>query len=63
MYSVCLKNFNVFSLSQKLKDWGELGIQVYVKEQRLFLFNPTTDERLKEKSLKYCMFFLDKELV
>lgn len=32
-------NFNVFSLSQKFKDWGALGIQVYVKCQGLFTFN------------------------
>ena len=47
-------NFNVFSLSQKFKDWGALGIQVYVKCQGLFILMPTRHERLKEKFLKYC---------
>lgn len=49
-------------MSQKLKDCGAVGIQVYVKCQSLFIFNATRDERLKEKSLQYYMFFLDKEL-
>lgn len=49
-------------MSQKWKDWGALGIQVYVKCQGLFIFNATRDERLKEKSLEHSMFFSDKEL-
>lgn len=52
-----MKIFNVFNLPQKLKDWGELGIQEYEKCQGLFIFSATRDESLKEKSLKYCMSF------
>lgn len=62
LFFLLLKNFNGFSLPLKLKDWSALGIQEYVKCQDLFIFNAIRDEWLKEKSLKYYMFFLDKEL-
>lgn len=60
-FFLLLKNFNIFSLSQNLKDWYVVEIQLYVKCQGLLKFNATRDERLK-KSLKYCTFFMDKEL-
>lgn len=59
--SLLLKNFNIFSLSQNLEDSYVVEIQLYVKCQSLLKFNATRDERLK-KSLKYCTFFMDKEL-
>lgn len=61
-FFLLLKNFNIFSLSQNLKDWYILEIQLYVKCQGLLIFNATKDEILKKKSLKYCTFFMDKEL-
>lgn len=50
---------HVFSLSQKVNDR-------YIKKSSIlemlgaFIFNATKSERLKEKSLKYCVFFLFK---
>lgn len=62
VFFLLLKNFNIFSLSQNLKNWYVVEIQLYVKCQGLLKFNATTDERLKKKSLKYCTFFMDREL-
>lgn len=61
VFFLLLKNFNIFSLSQNLEDSYVVEIQLYVKCQSLLKFNATRDERLK-KSLKYCTFFMDKEL-
>lgn len=61
LFSITEKNFNIFSLSPNLKDLDVLEIQLHVKCQGLLIFNATRDERLK-KSLKYCTFFMDKEL-
>lgn len=61
IFSIAEK-FKCVQYVSKIKKTGALGIQVCVKCQGLFIFNATRDERLKEKSLKYCMFFSNKEL-
>lgn len=51
VFFLLLKNFNIFSLSQNLKNWYVVEIQLYVKCQDLLKFNATRDERLKKNPL------------
>lgn len=50
-FFLLLKNFNIFSLSQNLKDLYVLEIQLYVKCQGFLIFNATKDEIIKKNPL------------